>query len=391
MTSTDLLTAHRSLLAPSRALLARRPRRSLSTLAAAALATTLTAGASAAPVWTGDFETGNLNQWNTTLNGEHISVVTSPVLQGTRAGRVQLTNDARWSNGIKRVELNHKPAAGRTAEGAQTYFAWSFYLPEALAADPPTQIGYWESENSYNQMMSFEVVGQHISFATRKPDNKVHWEADGAVTPGVWHRIALHIRWSTNPNQGSVDVWFDGKQVVTGGKAQTLADNNAHFTQIGLLRNPSEFTDSPVIVLDDAVEGDTLEDVRPALPSSGEGGAGGAGGSGGAGGAGGSGGADGSGGSGSTGTAGGGATGGSDGAGGDVAPGPSASSSSSAASGAGSTGAGTGGTDEVEVAEGDDGGCSFRAAGSPAAPAPMALAGLGLIAALASARRRERR
>ncbi|WP_437944029.1 polysaccharide lyase [Sorangium sp. So ce281] len=388
MTSTDLLTARRSLVAPARALLARRPRRSLSTLAAAALATTLTAGASAAPVWTGDFETGNLNQWNTTLNGEHISVVTSPVLQGTRAGKVQLTNDARWSNGIKRVELNHKPAAARTAEGAQTYFAWSFYLPEALAADPPTQIGYWESENSYSQMMSFEVVGQHISFATRKPDNKVHWEADGAVTPGVWHRIALHIRWSTNPNQGSVDVWFDGEQVVTGGKAQTLADNNAHFTQIGLLRNPSEFTDSPVIVLDDAVEGDTIEDVRPALPSSGEGGAGGAGGSGGAGGAGG---ADGSGGSGSTGTAGGGATGGSDGAGGDVAPGPSASSSSSAASGAGSTGAGTGGTDEVEVAEGDDGGCSCRAAGSPAAPAPMALAGLGLIAALASARRRQRR
>lgn len=388
MTSTDLLTAHRSLLARSRALLGRRPRRSLSTLAAAALATTLTAGASAAPVWTGDFETGNLNQWNTTLNGEHISVVTSPVLQGTRAGKVQLTNDARWSNGIKRVELNHKPAAGRTAEGAQTYFAWSFYLPEALAADPPTQIGYWESENSYNQMMSFEVVGQHISFATRKPDNKVHWEADGAVTPGVWHRIALHIRWSTNPSQGSVDVWFDGKQVVTGGKAQTLADNNAHFTQIGLLRNPSEFTDSPVIVLDDAVEGDTLDDVRPALPSSGEGGAGGAGGVGGADGSGGEGG---SGGTGSTVGAGGDAAGGSDGAGGDVAPGPSASSSSSASSGAGSTSAGTGGTDEVEADEGDDGGCSCRAAGSPAAPAPMALTGLGLIAALAFARRRERR
>lgn len=388
MTSTDLLTPHRSPLAPCRALLGRRPRRSLSTLAAAALATTLTAGASAAPVWTGDFETGNLNQWNTTLNGEHISVVTSPVLQGTRAGKVQLTNDARWSNGIKRVELNHKPAAGRTAEGAQTYFAWSFYLPEALAADPPTQIGYWESENSYNQMMSFEVVGQHISFATRKPDNKVHWEADGAVTPGVWHRIALHIRWSTNSSQGSVDVWFDGKQVVTGGKAQTLADNNAHFTQIGLLRNPSEFTDSPVIVLDDAVEGDTLDDVRPALPSSGEGGAGGAGGAGGSGGEGGSGG------TGSTVGAGGdaaGGSGGSDGAGGDVAPGPSASSSSSASSGAGSTSAGTGGTDEVEADEGDDGGCSCRAAGSPAAPTPMALTGLGLIAALAFARRRERR
>ncbi|WP_437929498.1 polysaccharide lyase [Sorangium sp. So ce291] len=347
---------------------------------------TVTTGASAAPVWTGDFETGDLSQWNTSLNGEHITVVTSPVLQGTRAGQIQLTNGATWPNGIKRVELNHKPAAGRTAEGAQTYFAWSFYLPEALAADPPTQIGYWESDATYNQMMSFEVVGQRISFATRKPDNKVHWEADGAVTPGVWHRIALHVRWSTNPSQGSVDVWFDGEQVVTAGQAQTLADNNAHFTQLGLLRNPAEFTDSPIIVLDDAVEGDTLEDVRPEPPSTGEGGAGGAGG-------GGTGGAENTGGAGaatsasastsaSTGTG--------AGTGGGAASGSGASTS--AASGAGATGAGSGaggadtGGDEGE--KGDDGGCSFRAVGS-AAPAPAALA--GLLVALAFARRRERR
>ncbi|WP_437578987.1 heparin lyase I family protein [Sorangium sp. So ce887] len=348
---------------------------------AAALAVTVTTGASAAPVWTGDFETGDLSQWTTSLNGERISVVTSPVLQGTRAGQIQLTNDAVWpNNGIKRVELNHKPAAGRTAEGDDTYFAWSFYLPEALAADPPTQIGYWESDQTYNQVMSFEVVGQKISFATRKPANKVHWEAASAVTPGVWHRIALHIKWSTNASQGSVDVWFDGEQVVTGGQAQTLADGNAHFTQIGLLRNPAEFRDSPIIVLDDAVEGDTLEDVRPALPSSGEGGAGGAGGGG-------------TGGNESVGGAGGagGATSGSGGAGGGAASGSVTSTSAGATSGAGATGtgAGTGGSDEGADEEGDDGGCSCRAAGSPAGPAPLAVA--GLVVALAFARRRERR
>ncbi|WP_437511162.1 polysaccharide lyase [Sorangium sp. So ce1099] len=346
---------------------------------------TVTTGASAAPVWTGDFETGDLSQWNTSLNGEHITVVTSPVLQGTRAGQIQLTNDARWPNGIKRVELNHKPAAGRTAEGAQTYFAWSFYLPEALAADPPTQIGYWESDATYNQMMSFEVVGQRISFATRKPNNKVHWEADGAVTPGVWHRIALHVRWSTNPSQGSVDVWFDGEQVVTAGQAQTLADNNAHFTQLGLLRNPAEFTDSPIILLDDAVEGDTLEDVRPELPSTGEGGAGGAGG-------GGTGGADNTGGAGAVTSASASAsTGTGAGTGGGAASGSGASTSAASGASATGSGSGVGGADEGngEGEEGDEGGCGCRTVGSPAAPAPAALA--GLLVALAFARRRERR
>jgi MYXO-CTERM domain-containing protein len=51
--------------------------------------------------------------------------------------------------------------------------------------------------------------------------------------------------------------------VVTDAAAQTLADDNPHFTQIGLLRGAIEFTDVPIIYLDDVVEGDSLADVRP--------------------------------------------------------------------------------------------------------------------------------
>jgi MYXO-CTERM domain-containing protein len=79
----------------------------------------------------------------------------------------------------------------------------------------------------------------------------------------------MRITWSLG--EGSVDVWFDGEQVVDGAVAQTLSDGNPHFTQIGLLRDAIEFDDVPVIVLDDAVEGDSLEDVRPAdLPVPGD-------------------------------------------------------------------------------------------------------------------------
>ncbi len=226
-------------------------------------------------VWVGDFEAGNLDEWSFILNGENISVVGDPISSGSQAARIQLTNDAEWPNGLKRVELNHRPEDARTAEGAQTYFAWSFYLPETLPSDPSQQIAYWESDQSYQQMMAFQVEGERIRFDTRQPQNQNHWDEDGVVTAGQWHRIAMRVFWSKDAAQGEVDVWFDGVQVVTGAQAKTLADDNAHFTQVGLLRGAIEFQDSPVIVVDDAVEGDTLEDVRPDALSEGAGGGGG--------------------------------------------------------------------------------------------------------------------
>ena len=83
----------------------------------------------------------------------------------------------------------------------------------------------------------------------------------------------MHIGWSTNAANGRLDVWYDGAQVVNQVAAQTLADNNSAFTQVGLLRGPADFQDSPIIVLDDGVEGDSLADVHPDLPMN-QGGAG---------------------------------------------------------------------------------------------------------------------
>lgn len=303
---------------------------------------TTSAAAAADVAWVGDFEDGTVDQWDGALNAQNISVVTDPAAQGSYAAQITLTNDAVWPNGLKRVELHHGPDPARTAEGAQTFFAWSFYLPETLPTDPSAQIGYWESDQSYQQMMAFQVEGERITFATRRPQNQIHWDQDGAVTSGAWHRIAMRIFWSKDEAQGQVDVWFDGAQVVTGAQAQTLADDNPHFTQVGLLRGQVEFADSPVILIDDAVEGDTLEDVRPDALSQGTGGGGGGGAT-----------------SGNT-TSGGATTG----------AGPSSTSSTGSGTGAGTGGASADGGDE-------DGGC--RTSGRGDATALVLLGALGLI------------
>jgi hypothetical protein len=234
---------------------------------ALALALTVPTTASAAVVWTGDFETNDLSQYNYILNGEvggtpYITIVQDPVAQPSYAARIELHNDAVWGNGLKRVELQHSPAAGRTGEGATTYFAWSFYLPETLPEDPDQTIGYWESNGSFSQTMAFHVAGEELEFITQHPDYQVHWQADGMATAGEWHRIGMRVLWSTDPGVGEVDVWFDGDLVVDAAPAQTLPDGNSTFVQFGLLRGAFEFDDVPVIVIDHALEGDSPEDVQ---------------------------------------------------------------------------------------------------------------------------------
>lgn len=226
------------------------------------------ATARAQEVWRGDFETNDTSQWNGELNGtvggsDQITVVDDVVIEGSHAARIELVNEAAWSNGLKRVELHHSPAEGRTEEGDELYFAWSLYLPETLPTDPSQQIAYWETDGSYSQLMAFTLIGTDLRFSTNHPDWTAHWTGSGVVTPATWHRIAMHIVWSTDPSVGTVDVWFDGEPVVTAAHAATLVDANSAFTQLGLLRGRIEFTDAPVIYLDDVVEGDSLASVRP--------------------------------------------------------------------------------------------------------------------------------
>lgn len=244
-------------------------------LVVAALLFVVPLSAEAAPVWVGDFETADLSQMSFVLNpmvGENTYAFTQTeeVAQGDHAARIELHNDAVWPNGLKRVELQHRPEDGRTADGQTTFFAWSVYLPDVLPEEPSQQIGYWESNDSFQQVMTFQVVGATLRFVTRRPQSQVQWEGENVLTAGQWHRIAMEIQWSTNARLGAVSLWFDGDQVVDGAPAQTLADGNTHFIQMGLLRGAEEFDDVPVILIDHALEGDSLEDVEyDALPDRG--------------------------------------------------------------------------------------------------------------------------
>ncbi len=119
-------------------------------------------------------------------------------------------------------------------------------------------MGYFETRNSWQQLMSFEARGEDIIYSTRVPYAR-HWSAKGKLTAGRWHDFAVHILWSRHPAEGFVEVWFDGEQVVPQTPTATLLDENAAFFQIGLMRETIEVPET--IIIDHVIEATTLEEV----------------------------------------------------------------------------------------------------------------------------------
>lgn len=210
-------------------------------------------------IWRGDFETGNLEQWKGAPKADGIKVVQEPVREGKYALRIDGTNAAKRGN-LDRIEFQHQPQPpGGTGEGTERYFGWSVYLPKKFT-DTHHNVGYFETRNSWSQVMAFEVKGEDLKFTTRVP-YKLQWTGAGKLTAGRWHDFALHVLWSRDPAKGFVEVWFDGEKVVPLAKTATLKDENPVFFQIGFMRETSDVPES--ILIDHVVEATTLAEVTP--------------------------------------------------------------------------------------------------------------------------------
>jgi hypothetical protein len=211
---------------------------------------------SAEVIWRGDFETGTTEQWQGPPKSDSVKVVTEPVREGKYALRIDGTNAAKKGN-YDRIEFQHQPKPPGTAEGTERYFGWSVYLPKKFT-DKHHTVGYFETRNSWSQLMAFEARGEDIKFSTRVP-YKLHWTGKGKLTPGHWHDFAIHVLWSRDAAKGFVEVWFDGEQVVPLTKTATLRDENVAFFQIGLFRETSDVPET--IIIDHVVEATTLKEV----------------------------------------------------------------------------------------------------------------------------------
>src|SRR5260221_5567550 len=103
--------------------------------------------ARAAGLWKGDFETGDVSQWDSTNliktgDRDNLVIEGDTVADGTKAAKITLRPDIIFEPyNQSRVEVKH--IGLHTMDGEQSYYAWSFMVPKD--AEIRSNIGYWES------------------------------------------------------------------------------------------------------------------------------------------------------------------------------------------------------------------------------------------------------
>jgi hypothetical protein len=222
--------------------------------------------AHATVVWTSTFESGSIApEWTPSINATalNVQVLAEQVYTGKYACKITVHPSDRF-NTQNRVDIAHQSKL--TGEGKDMWMSGHYLM--LADAGVRNEFYFWESSGSYQNMIDFWVEpktggGTTIGFGTGALGVNKLWSADFPI--GKWHQIGLHVHWSVNPQIGAVDVWFDGQQVLTATKAQTMADGNPLYLQTGLHRK-TWGTVVDTIYLDDFIEADSLADVKIGPP-----------------------------------------------------------------------------------------------------------------------------
>ncbi len=209
-------------------------------------------------LWRGDFETGNLSQWDKTqmVHPDRLQVVTSPVAQGRYALKATVR---QGDNPIVGASGNRNELVYDSKEpaGTERFYRWQTKFP----SDYPYA--------DYNQLFAqFHHTGNDgappVLFGVRK--NELSFMVDGmrlwteSLVRDKWHDFILHVKWSPYAQVGFVELRYNEKVVVPRKYMRTQFPGMTQFLKMGLYRNEN-IAQTGVVYHDGVVAGTTLEDV----------------------------------------------------------------------------------------------------------------------------------
>lgn len=174
-------------------------------------------------LWTGDAETGDLSQFNTDagqdVGGNPPRVVTSPVRDGRYAIELTVNGATNEDDGICCGTRNELLPRFRTIEeGDDLWFGFSTYLAPGFALEPDWQLITQFKQNFdgspplglYVEQSQYIVEGGY-----GHPDGSQPYRISLAtVTTGTWVDWVWHVKFSTDPAVGFIEVWRDGTLVL---------------------------------------------------------------------------------------------------------------------------------------------------------------------------------
>jgi len=209
-------------------------------------------------LWTGDYETGDISQWDGYEGiASRLTVVQSPARQGKYALRVELhQGDVAFSGTRNEVSME----GDYNVEGDDRWYAWSTMFPADFPAPNTWQVfTQWHHTGCCGSPpLEFDVEGATLQI-NHNGDTTL-WSAP--LVRGVWHDFVIHVYFSAT--NGYIEFWYDGVQALAKTPVATLNPGESGYLKQGLYRDASI---APVAVLyhDGMVVGTTLADVAPNL------------------------------------------------------------------------------------------------------------------------------
>jgi len=237
----------------------------------------------AAVTFIGDFETGDLKGWHTSGNAPKIT--NSPVRAGKYAMKTSLNRHK------DKVAYRTEVSGPGSNVGKEYWYGFSIFLPDDYTVDSIWEIvAQWhgvpdfdKGEDWRNPVMALSTNGGKWGLVTRW-DAKVNTFESGKKKYGgtrnydlgkyrkdKWTDWVVHVNWSYKAN-GLLEVWRDGKKVVTQKGPNAFNDKKGPYFKMGLYKgwkDPSRDSDkvSTRLLYHDefrmAGAGGQYEDVAP--------------------------------------------------------------------------------------------------------------------------------
>jgi Polysaccharide lyase len=206
-------------------------------------------------IWTGNYESGNFEQWHRVLREDAgaARVVTKPkpVFEGRYAARFILGPQTAVEG--TRIEA-HQPdvtTSGGTY-GSETSYRWAEYVPRSSAFGRDKSfnhlvqwhpaLGCFGAALSVNgltrpERLLFNVRGGDIlRFGGSCELRHERWFDLGPLPRDRWLHFRLHIKWHADPDVGFVELWVNGRRKIARTYVATSPPGVGHYVRQGIYR-----------------------------------------------------------------------------------------------------------------------------------------------------------
>jgi hypothetical protein len=188
-------------------------------------------------VWRGNFETGDILQWTRAqmVDPNRLLVVESPVRQGRYAMKttVHQGDDPIDSSGNR----NELVQMTNEASGSEYFYKWSTMFDSSFPSERHWQLfAQWHhSGNTGSPPVEFYVYGEEMRLNIGGSPGVQVWQAP--LVRNRWRDFLFHVKWSSDPSVGFVELYLDGQLVMPRRYIATQYPGQLNYLKVGLYRD----------------------------------------------------------------------------------------------------------------------------------------------------------